>query len=199
VLWNETRTLARPLPAAADGNSHYAFLELAHALGMPRRTTRALHLGCGSADLCELLAARFEHYVALDPDALALQRGKRALAGRGPNTRFVVGDDPQPDEIGGDAFDLVLCDFNRIRAGRDVLRRMGMLVRLLAPGGIAFFDVPRRRSLLAVVRGRGARRGSVPVSWPDVANEARLAQARIMWVDKAHRAGTLYCIVRGDA
>jgi SAM-dependent methyltransferase len=198
MLWNESQTgVAGPLDPS-NGNGLHAFLAFACAAGVPRRTTRALQLGCGSGELSDVLASRFAEYIGIDPDALAVRRAKRRSIGQRSNVRFFVGDDVQPDDLHGDSFDLVLCDFNRIPAGRDVLGRMGSLIRLLAPGGIALFDVPRRRSLVAALRDPGARHGSVSISWPDAANEARLARARIMWVDKARPGGTLYCIARGS-
>jgi SAM-dependent methyltransferase len=185
-----------PSPAPDDAGRLGAFLDFAGIIGLPRTAGRALHLGFGSSDCIGTISNRFGEYVGVDPDALAVQRAKRGVAGGSSAASFFVGTDISPGDFAGRPFDLIVCDFRRIPAGRDVLRRMGSLLRLLAPGGIALFDVPRRRGLAAALVGRGGATGSVGISWPDAAREASLAQARIMWVDKSRRAGTLYCVVR---
>ena len=112
-----------------------------------------------------MLAERFEEFISVDPDVVAVRRAKRTWVGQRSNVPFVVGDKVRPGELGDNPFDFVVCDFNRVTAGRDVLCRMGALSQLLAPGGIALFDVPRRRSLGGALCNPGARRGSVSISW----------------------------------
>ncbi|HSP72089.1 MAG TPA: class I SAM-dependent methyltransferase [Gaiellaceae bacterium] len=191
VSWNDSAAAPAEVESRTDPLS--AFLDFAGVIGLPRTTGRALQLGFGgSSGSLETVASRFREYVGVDPDAFAVQRARRCASGRWSGAHFFVGTDV-PDAADGD-FDLIVCNFRRIPAGRDVLRRMGALVRLLAPGGIALFDVPRRRRRLHFQRG-GAT-GSVGISWQDAARAASLAQARIMWVDKSRRGDTLYCVVR---
>lgn len=185
-----------PSPAPDDASRLGTFLDFAGIIGLPRTPGRALHLGFGSSDCIGTIANRFSEYVGVDPDPLAVQRAKRSVAGGSSTTSFFVGTGVDADDFGRQPFDLIVCDFLRIPAGRDVLRRMGSLLRLLAPGGVALFDVPRPRGFAAALFGRGEPTGSVGISWLDAAREASLAQARIMWVDKNRRAGTLYCVVR---
>lgn len=198
LRWDDERLPATdhvPSPAPDDAGRLGVFLDFAGIIGLPRTPGRALHLGFGSSDCLDTIATRFDEYVGVDPDALAVQRAKHSAVGRS-NASFFVGTGVSPDDVDQRPFDLIVCDFRRIPAGRDVLRRMGSLLRLLSPGGIALFDVPRRRGIVSALRRRGPATGSVGISWPDAAREASLARARIMWVDKNRRESTLYCVVR---
>lgn len=119
----------------------------------PPRWGRALDFGCGVGRLTLPLARRFDEVIGVDvsPSMVALAR---AGAGDDAGVSFVVNDAPDLGRFADGTFDLVLSDLVLQHVGPDLQRRyVAELCRLLAPGGLAVFQLPSlRRGPRGIVR-----------------------------------------------
>lgn len=114
-------------------------------LGLPRGRATALDFGCGVGRVGRHLAAHFDEVVGVDISTAMLAHAAR-LNSDTPNLRLVHNARPDLAVLGAERFDLVYC--------RLVLQHMpsvavaagyiGEFVRVLAPGGLAFFEVSER-------------------------------------------------------
>jgi len=111
-------------------------------LGIPRARGSALDFGCGVGRLARHLAVHFDEVVGVDISATMLEHAAR-LNGDVGNLRFVHNARGDLTVLDPSRFNLVYC--------RLVLQHMpsvgvaagyvGEFVRVLAPGGLAFFEV----------------------------------------------------------
>jgi ubiquinone/menaquinone biosynthesis C-methylase UbiE len=114
-------------------------------LGIPEARARALDFGCGVGRVARHLAAHFDEVVGVDISTTMLEHAER-LNGDVGNLHFVHNDRADLRALDPARFDLVYC--------RLVLQHMpgvavavgyvGEFVRVLAPGGLAFFEVTER-------------------------------------------------------
>jgi SAM-dependent methyltransferase len=95
-----------------------------------------LDLGCGDGEKLEALSNRGFSVLGVDPDpqsrAFVATKGLTALAG--------TAEDP-PKEIEGRRFDLVIMSHS-LEHCRDPVRALDRANRLMAPGGLAYIEVP---------------------------------------------------------
>lgn len=113
------------------------------AKGLPLRHGRALDFGCGVGRLTRALASRFEQCVGVDISAQMVEQAKRLNADR-KTCRFVtnVREDLSCFESG--SFDFI----HTQEVLQHLVHRDSMIAyireffRLLAPGGVAAFQVP---------------------------------------------------------
>ncbi len=75
---------------------------------VPARGGDVLDVGCGDGLLVERLAARATRVFGVDPDAQAIARAQRRLAGT-PNVRVILGSFLTATELDGRSFDLITC------------------------------------------------------------------------------------------
>jgi SAM-dependent methyltransferase len=117
------------------------FLE--RELGLPQQRRRALDFGCGVGRLTRGLAAHFEQVVGVDISAPMVARA-RALNAAVPNARFEVNTAPDLAAFAGGEHDLVYSTIALQHVSdRDAIRAyVRDFVRLLAPGGLAVFQLP---------------------------------------------------------
>ena len=107
--------------------------------GLRRRN--ALDFGCGTGRLTQALAAHFKSVVGVDISRQMIELARRHSSN--PRVAFVQSARPDLREFSGGSFDLV---YTRITlqhiAPRYTRRYLREFVRLLAPGGIAWIQVP---------------------------------------------------------
>jgi SAM-dependent methyltransferase len=123
-------------------------LDHARELGRPVEWRRALDFGCGLGRLTRALAGRFEHCVGVDVSEAMIAAARRLNAAES-NCEFVLNRLPDLRQFETGSFDLVYSSIvlQHLRSERDVERLMGELVRLVAPTGIAIFQMPSAISI----------------------------------------------------
>lgn len=126
-----------------------AVLAEAEPLGLPARRGAALDFGCGAGRLTRALSLRFERAVGVDISE-GMVRVARELNADRPNCEFVVNDAPDLARFGSAAFDLVYSSIvlQHVPGRMLALGYVRELVRVLADGGLAVFQVPQRLALL---------------------------------------------------
>lgn len=158
-------------------------------LGVPAAHDAVLDFGCGVGRVTRALRAHFGSVLGVDISASMLARA-RALNAAVPSLEFQLNDATDLRSVGDRRFDLV---YTRIVlqhvAGRDVARGyVEEFLRLLAPGGVAVFQlpvhIPRRHRVMPVrrlyVAGRALR-----VSPDFLYHRLRLHPIRMQWVPEA--------------
>jgi SAM-dependent methyltransferase len=141
-----------------------AALDKARELGRPERFGRALDFGCGVGRLTRALAGRFSEGVGVDVSEQMVDQARRLNSDR-PNLDFVVNVAPDLAEFESDRFDLVYSSkvLQHMPSGAQARAYIGEFLRLLAPGGIAVFQlwtsIPLRRRIQARRRLYGGLRG----------------------------------------
>ncbi len=125
------------------------------ALGVAVRRGSVLDFGCGLGRLTLPLAARFESALGVDV-AEAMVRGARELAAGQANVRYVHNTAPDLRCLDPGGFDFILSLITLQHVPpRAALAYVGEFVRLLAPGGVALFQLPERyHGLWPAVRRR---------------------------------------------
>lgn len=120
-----------------------AALEEAAALGLPQRRDAALDFGCGLGRITRALAGRFGAAVGVDISQTMVARAGEIAAGV-PNLEYLVNTAPDLALLGDRRFDLVWCrlvlQHQPTRA--HALRYVSELVRVLAPGGLLYLQMP---------------------------------------------------------
>lgn len=110
----------------------------------PARRDRALDFGCGLGRLTRALGRRFDHAVGVDVAPTMVDQA-RALDPE-PNVSFVVNQAADLRLFDDGSFDLVYSNIvlqhvsNELQVGY-----VGEFCRILAPGGLAVFQIPSRR------------------------------------------------------
>lgn len=118
-------------------------LAVAERLGRPAARRTALDFGCGLGRLTRALATRFVHTYGVDVSG-ALVEQARTLNASVPNCDFQVLTSGGLEEFSNGSIDLV---YSMIvlqhQAHRAAIRSyLSEFVRLLAPGGLAVFQIP---------------------------------------------------------
>jgi SAM-dependent methyltransferase len=116
-------------------------LTTAERLGYPKRRRTALDFGCGVGRLTQALAASFEHAVGVDI-APSMIRQARELNRHGDRCEYVLNGAADLRVLDGRAFDFVYSSIvlQHIHP-RYSVEYVREFVRLLAPGGLALFDL----------------------------------------------------------
>jgi ubiquinone/menaquinone biosynthesis C-methylase UbiE len=133
-------------------------------LGFPRERKVALDFGCGVGRLTHALAAHFETTHGLDIAPLMIERAEQLAAARGvTGCQFSVhaGDALSGFESGGVDFVCSLLVLQHLPSAASITSHLREFVRVLAPGGIAVFQLPTHvpgASATETLRVRGMRR-----------------------------------------
>jgi SAM-dependent methyltransferase len=116
-------------------------------LGAPANRARALDFGCGVGRLTIPFSETFEEVVGIDiaPGMLERAQSRTAEAGR-PNVRYLLDEDGDLAVLADDIFDLVYSSqvLQHLPSPTHVARTLGVLARLVAPGGALIAQVPDR-------------------------------------------------------
>jgi SAM-dependent methyltransferase len=126
-----------------------AVLAEAEVLGLPERHGSALDFGCGGGRLTRALSFRFDEAVGVDISDEMVRVARRLNADRS-NCVFVVNDAPDLGLFESGRFDFVYSTIvlQHVPGRALALRYVRELVRVLADGGLAVFQVPQRLALL---------------------------------------------------
>jgi SAM-dependent methyltransferase len=141
-----------------------AALGEAAELGLPQRWDAALDFGCGLGRITRALAGRFGTAVGVDISRAMVARAGEIAAGT-QNLDYLVNGAPDLALLGNRRFDLVWCRLvlQHQPSRAHALRYVGELVRVLAPGGLLYLQMPvsiplvrriepRRRAYVALRR-----------------------------------------------
>ncbi len=130
--------------------------------GIARRlhTGRALDFGCGIGRLTQALAERFDEVVGVDIAASMIELANRH--NRFPRScTYILNTDRRLSALDDSSFDFALSLIVLQHVGRDLaVGYIAELLRVLRPGGLAFFQAPSERIAPAVIAPevmRGAR------------------------------------------
>lgn len=143
-----------------------AALDLAAPHHLPQRWDAALDFGCGLGRITRALAGRFAHATGVDISAEMVARATEIGAGA-PNLEYLVNGATDLTLLGDRRFDLVwsrlVLQHQPSRA--HALRYVDELLRVLAPGGLLYLQMPvaiplvrrlePRRRAYAALRGLG--------------------------------------------
>jgi SAM-dependent methyltransferase len=120
------------------------FAHLAYAGAAPAATRRALDFGCGLGRLTRALGRRFDEAVGVDV-APTMVAQAQALD-PDPNVSFVVNQSADLACFDDGTFDLVYSNIVLQHVSNDLQRAyLAEFCRVLAPGGLAVFQIPSRR------------------------------------------------------
>lgn len=111
------------------------------ALGAPRERRVALDFGCGIGRLTRALASRYDEAIGVDISASMLERA-RALHATSRNLRFVENTAAHLHFLGDASVDFVysVITLHHVPAALQ-LAYIGEFLRVLAPGGLAVFQI----------------------------------------------------------
>ena len=141
-------------------------MERAARLGRPAHRRRALDFGCGVGRHARLLADHFEHVVGVDVSE-EMVRVARRLNADVEGLEFVVNAGERLAGFADEGFDLVHSQLvlQHLPSEEAILGYVAELARVLAPGGLLFFQVTvgttrrrrlqGRRRLYRLLRGAG--------------------------------------------
>lgn len=117
-------------------------LSLLGSLGQPASRRRALDFGCGVGRLTQALAASFDEVDGVDVAPSMVDLARR-FNRRGARCRFHLNAEPHLRLFADGAFDLVYSSYVLQHVPPPLARGyVGEFVRLLAPGGLALFQLP---------------------------------------------------------
>ncbi|MDQ6885420.1 MAG: class I SAM-dependent methyltransferase [Candidatus Dormibacteraeota bacterium] len=124
-----------------------ALLARIRQLEYPLRQARALDFGCGVGRLTQALAAHFGEVVGVDISSKMLEVA-RAHNAHGDRCRYVVNDTTDLRQFPDGQFDLVYSNITLQHVpARYSKTYIGEFLRVLAPGGVAVFQIPGKRRL----------------------------------------------------
>lgn len=124
------------------------------ALGRPAGRRRALDFGCGVGRLTQALAGHFDEVVGVDIAASMIGLA-RQLDGQEGRCRYVHNTGADLAVLEGARFDLVYSSYVLQHMPAALARRyVGEFIRLLAPGGVAVFQLPTGRARPLALVGR---------------------------------------------
>ena len=126
----------------ASGRTEIAgLMERADALERPLKRRSALDFGCGAGRLTRALAEHFDRSVGVDVSPTMVEHARRLNADQ--PCEFVANDQPDLCGFRDDDFDLVYSRLvlQHMPSPHAILRYVGELVRVLAPGGLLAFEV----------------------------------------------------------
>lgn len=120
------------------------FAHLASVGATPARRGRALDFGCGVGRLTRALGRRFEDAVGVDVAPSMIDQARELDPD--PNVSFVVNQAADLSVFDDATFDLVYSNIVLQHVSNDLQRAyLGEFCRVLAPGGVAVFQLPSRR------------------------------------------------------
>jgi len=146
-------------PFFASGEADVALLmDQIAALGLEPPRGRALDFGCGVGRLTQALGSRFDEVVGVDIAPAMIERAER-YNGHGGRCRYVLNDTPDLRRFPDGHFDLVctLITLQHVHP-RYAEGYLGEFMRVLAPGGVAAFQLASRPRRAATTRRAQARR-----------------------------------------
>ena len=135
--------------------------QLEQLRGMPLRR-RALDFGCGVGRLTQPLAAFFDEVVGVDISPTMIRLAERLNRGPG-KVRYVLGTGEDLREFTSNTFDFLYSDIVLQHLPPESSQRyISEFLRVLAPGGVAVFQLPSHRRA-------ETERQPQPVAMPDTA------------------------------
>jgi 2-polyprenyl-3-methyl-5-hydroxy-6-metoxy-1,4-benzoquinol methylase len=125
------------LAAYRQNGSHWSRYSFARRLCADRTV---LDIGCGYGYGAAILSPLFRSYTGMDADRSAIQWASRVVSDKVSGTRF-LDIDASSQALAGKTFETVLCFevLEHVPAPRELL---GMVLRFLAPGGVALLSTP---------------------------------------------------------
>lgn len=114
-------------------------------LGRVPRTGRALDFGCGVGRLTQALAPTFDEVIGVDASATMIELARKL--NRYPDkARYVLNTSPVLEPVASNSIDLLYTDIvlQHLEPAR-AIRYVADFMRVLAPGGIAVFQLPSRK------------------------------------------------------
>jgi SAM-dependent methyltransferase len=142
------------------------------ARGIELRRGRALDFGSGVGRLSQALADHFEHVVGVDIAASMVERATE-LNRHGDRCTYVVNTRPDLGRFPNGSFDFVYSNITLQHMPPRLMRRyLAEFVRVLAPGGVAVFEIvdpppplTRARRILGRTRAALLRRARIRMYW----------------------------------
>ncbi|CAB4933097.1 unannotated protein [freshwater metagenome] len=193
---------ARVAPATFDGSGEAVLRALESTLGLTTDGAGvALDLGCGAGRVTPALAARADQVVAVDVSQRMLDEAE-ARVGSSDAVRYVHADAGEIPQLPAAVVDvaLVLGVLPHLPTAKLVAAVLHELGRVLAPGGVAAFDVrsgapapvlPGEDDLPEHVSGHPIWRGIAL----DLETLAALAHQAELVVERIEGSGTSRCLV----
>jgi SAM-dependent methyltransferase len=133
-----------PVEFFASGERELAaVLAQAAEIGLPQSFGSALDFGCGLGRVTRALAGRFQSAVGVDISQEMVSRA-RAIAAGTPNLSYLVNAAPDLTVLGERRFDLVWCRLvlQHLPSREHALGYLAEMVRVLAPGGLLYLQMP---------------------------------------------------------
>lgn len=114
-------------------------------LGRVPRHGRALDFGCGVGRLTQALAPSFDEVIGIDASPTMIELARK-LNRHGDKVRYVLNTAPVLEPIASNSIDLLYTDIvlQHLEPAR-AIRYVADFMRVLAPGGIAVFQLPSRK------------------------------------------------------
>ena len=157
--WDPERFFATGEREVAERLSRLEQVLAAH--GRTLRTGVALDVGCGVGRVTQALAERFVQAIGVDISSPMIDHARRYNR-HGDRVRYLPCGGDTLDAIADASVDLVWCVIVlQHLAPRHALRYVAEFGRVLAPGGVAMFQVPDRTRAWST-RTRNALRGLAP-------------------------------------
>jgi SAM-dependent methyltransferase len=131
-----------------------AVLARAERLGLPTQRRRALDFGCGVGRLTAALSGYFDEAVGVDISDTMIRKAEELTPGK--NCSFITNVRPDLSLFGDATFDFVYTRIvlQHLPHQSMVERYIGEFVRVLAPGGLAVFQLPDRIPLRSRLQPR---------------------------------------------
>ncbi len=151
------------------------FSGLSH-FGVEVQRDAALDFGCGVGRLSLPLASRFTRATGVDSSPTMIEHARRLAADTGTvNVDYRLGDPTRIDEdSGSQSFVLSLITLQHMPA-RDQARYVAEFARLLAPGGVAVFQVVTGHADAPTSPLRRGYRRVLPQRWRNAVRRSRRA------------------------
>ena len=151
-------------------------LDYLASLGVAVKRGNALDFGCGVGRLTQALALHFESCVGIDiaPSMIALARRYNQI---GDRCQYLLNGSDDLAIVGGHRFDFIYSNIVLQHMAPQYSKRyVREFIRVLAPGGIAVFQVPSGLSALpdSGLSGVPPEGAAIGPSLPDAAFRARL-------------------------
>jgi SAM-dependent methyltransferase len=134
----------------ASGVRHVTgLMKTAERLGLPKRRETALDFGCGLGRLTRALAEHFDSCVGVDISEAMVSQA-RAWHRDCPSCHFEVNTSGHLQAFGDASFDFVCSRYvlQHLPSNQHVRTYLHEFLRVLRPGGLAVFQLPRRVPLL---------------------------------------------------
>lgn len=130
----------------ASGARHVAgLMKTADRIGLPQERKTALDFGCGVGRLTRALAEHFDSCVGVDISEAMVSQARLWHRDR-PRCRFEINTSGHLHAFGDASFDFVYSRYvlQHLPSNDYVRTYLGEFLRVLRPGGLAAFQLPRR-------------------------------------------------------